>query len=170
LSEIVSNATPLIYLAKIGRLGLLKDLYSRVYISAEVKKEVVDKGKDLGESDALIIEKNIDDGWIEVYSVRADIDIPVRIDKGERTTLALAKKRKIPLVLIDDSAGRAAAELLGLNVRGTLYILLQSLKKKEFDYDTFLDILEKLIDNGFRLREEIYIRVLKEARKITSNK
>jgi uncharacterized protein len=167
LSEIVSNATPLIYLAKIGRLDLLKRLYSTVYISMEVKKEVVDRGRDLDKTDALVIEKQIRDGWIEVCRAKNNIDIPVKIDRGERTTLALAQKKKIPIVLIDDSAGRAAAELMGLTVKGTLYILLQSLKNAEIDYDGFADILEVLIDNGFRLREEIYIRILKEARKIT---
>ena len=40
---IVSNATPLIYLAKVGKLDLLK-IFSRVVIPKEVKVGVVDRG------------------------------------------------------------------------------------------------------------------------------
>lgn len=40
----VSNASPLIYLAKIGILNYLKDFYGSVQIPQEVKKETVDRG------------------------------------------------------------------------------------------------------------------------------
>ncbi|GAH92010.1 unnamed protein product, partial [marine sediment metagenome] len=52
MSNIVSNSTPLIYLAKTNKLGLLKIIYNEVFISEEVKKEVVDEGKRLKKLDA----------------------------------------------------------------------------------------------------------------------
>ncbi len=42
---IVSNSTVLIYLAKIGKIGLLKILFKKILIPAEVFKEVVIRGK-----------------------------------------------------------------------------------------------------------------------------
>jgi len=47
MSGVVSNATPLIYLAKIGKLYLLKRVFGEVFVPEEVKIEAVDRGKQL---------------------------------------------------------------------------------------------------------------------------
>ncbi len=44
----VSNAGPLIHLAKIGRLSLLKEIFNEIIIPRTVKVEVVDKGNKKG--------------------------------------------------------------------------------------------------------------------------
>jgi len=61
---IVSNSGPLIHLAKIDRLKLLKELFGEVIIPLEVRIEVVDRGKDEGMADAFLIESEIENGWI----------------------------------------------------------------------------------------------------------
>ena len=66
IMPITSNTSPIIALAKVGRLKLLKDLYGTVIISPFVKVESVDRGKELGASDAIEIERAIDEGWIKV--------------------------------------------------------------------------------------------------------
>jgi len=38
---VVSNSSPLITLARIGRLALLKQLFGRIHIAGEVREEVV---------------------------------------------------------------------------------------------------------------------------------
>lgn len=70
MSGVVSNSTPLIYLAKVGRIDLLRKVFKTVFIPQEVKNEVVDKGKLLGEQDAYIIEKAISEGWLKVFQQR----------------------------------------------------------------------------------------------------
>ncbi len=42
---VVSDSTILIGLVKIGKLDLLKEIFSRVFIPEEVFKEVVERGK-----------------------------------------------------------------------------------------------------------------------------
>ncbi len=42
---VISDSTILIGLVKIGKLDLLKEIFSKVYISEEVFKEVVERGK-----------------------------------------------------------------------------------------------------------------------------
>ena len=116
---------------------------------------------------ASIIEREINEGWIEVCEVRNPIRIPIRLDKGEETTLILARNKKIKEVLIDDAPGRAAAAIMGLIPRGTLYILLKLLIMKEIDFDRLIKILEALIEKGFRLREEIYLKVIEEAKRLS---
>ena len=43
-----SNADPLIHLARIGRLNLLKEIFDEIIIPETVKVEVIDRGKEKG--------------------------------------------------------------------------------------------------------------------------
>jgi len=167
MSKIVSNATPLIYLGKVGKLNLLECIFGEVIISEEVKREIVDEGKKLKEADAYLIEKEIKRGWIKVFNVKELIDVPLKLEKGEISTLSLAKKLKIREVLIDEAPARTASEIHGLTPRGTIFVLLKALKIKEITFDEFLKILNKLLKEGFRLKEEVYLEAIETAKKIT---
>ncbi len=166
---VVSNATPLIYLAKVGRLDLLKKVFGEVFIPQEVKIEVVDRGKLLGEKDAYVVENAIIEGWIKVLAVDP-IRLPIALDKGEEAVLSLANKQGLKIVLIDEVTARAAAKLLGLTPRGTLFVLLMALKRKSLNLDEFLEVLNSLINQGFRLKEEVYVEAITEARRLASTK
>lgn len=166
MNKIVSNATPLIYLAKIKKYSLLKSLFGKIIISQEVKIEIVDEGKKLKQADALLIEREIEVGFIEVMKVEKLLETSLELELGELSTLSLAKKLKIDEVLIDETLGRSAARIIGLVPKGTLYVLLKNLKLKEITFDDFLNILNELLESGFRLKEEIYIKVIEEAKKV----
>ena len=168
MDGVVSNATPLIYLAKAGRIDLLEKVFGTVFIPEEVKVEVVDKGKLLKEKDAYTVEKAIREGWLKVSKTKT-IDVPIKLDRGEIAALSLAKKLKLNVVLLDEVPARSAARLLDLTPRGTVFVLLKALEKKEIDLNEFLEILSKLINEGFRLKEEVYVEAVKEAKRIVSN-
>ncbi|MFP3910225.1 MAG: DUF3368 domain-containing protein [Archaeoglobaceae archaeon] len=165
MKRIVSNATPLIYLAKAGKLDLLRFVFREVVIPEEVKVEVVDTGKSLGEKDAYIVEKTINEGWIKVLSGEI-LEVPIKLDPGGTAVLSLAKKLGIKEVLVDEVSARVAARLLDLRPRGTIYVLLRSLKERKIDLDEFLEILNQMVGHGFRLKEEVYVEAIKEARRI----
>ena len=166
---VVSNATPLIYLAKAGRIGLLKRVFGQVLIPEEVKAEVVERGKLLGEKDAYAVERAIGEGWLKVLAVDA-AEMPIKLDRGEAATLSLAKKLGLKVVLLDEVLARSAARLLDLAPRGTVFVLLKALELKEIDLDEFLEVLNKLITVGFRLKEEVYLEAVREARRISVEK
>ena len=117
--KVTSNTSPLIALAKIGRLKLLKELYGTVIISPFVKVESVDKGKELGAADALEIQKAIDEGWIVVAeltkrqneAVQRLID-EMKIGSGEAGAITLAKEQRL-MVVLDDKEARAIAKSWG---------------------------------------------------------
>lgn len=167
MTGIVSNVTPLIYLAKIGRLDLARKIFEEVYIPEEVKVEVVNRGKQLGEEDAYVVERAIDSGWLMV--LRAEpMEVPVKLQPGEVAVLSLAKKLGLREVLVDEASARATAKLLDLTPRGTVYVLLKALEDGEMDLDGFLEALSQMIGQGFRLKEEVYVEAVKEARRIDS--
>ncbi|MEM3381899.1 MAG: DUF3368 domain-containing protein, partial [Candidatus Bathyarchaeia archaeon] len=70
-------------------------------------------------------------------------------------------------VLVDETPARTAAKLMGLTARGTLYVLLKGLEAEEIDLNEFLDALSKLVEHGFRLKEEVYLEAVREARRIS---
>jgi len=166
MKGIVSNATPLIYLAKIGKTDLLKKVFNQVFIPEQVKTEAVNKGKKLGEKDAYLIEKAIKDGWLKVSKTKIQAT-PIKLEPGEAAVLSLAKKLGTKEVLIDELPARTAARLLGLTPRGTIYVLLKALEKKEINLNEFLEALRDLANHGFRLKEEVYIEAVGKAREIT---
>ena len=157
----IANSTPLIYLAKLGKLNFLKKFFKIIYIPDEVKKEVVDQVKELNEPDALIVEKAINDGWIIVKKVEIiEILKKTGIDKGEMEAISLAIKMNDE-ILLDQTHARNAAELVNLKSRGTLFILFLALKKKEISYKEYLDLLQDLVRHGFRMSQEVYIEAIK---------
>jgi len=167
MSGIVSNATPLIYLAKVPKLDLLRKVFNEVFIPEEVRAEVVDKGKKLGERDAYAVENAIREGWLKV-SQAGVLEVPIELEPGETAVLSLAKKLGGKEVLVDEVSARTAARLLGLTSRGTVFVLLKALEKKDMDLNGFIETLNQMIAKGFRLREEVYVESIREARRISA--
>lgn len=165
---ILSNATPLIYLAKLGKLDILKSLFKEIVIPREVYEEII-AGKKDGFFDALTIEKAVENGWLKIKEFKIERKIEKfapEIDLGETALINLAKKLKADLILIDDASARTIAESLGFNVKGTLYILLKAYKKKIIYKDELKELINQLVFSGFRISQELYIEILEELEKI----
>jgi len=169
MDRIVSNATPLIYLAKADKLVLLQRVIKNVLIPDAVFQEVVVEGKRLGEKDAFRVEKAIAEGWLEVKEVKKIISLQFALHSGEIEVISLAKEKGINAVLMDDTKARSAAEIVGLKAVGTLWVILQAVKSKIIDFDECLSTLEAIIDSGFYLKDEIYIKVIRTARNLSAD-
>lgn len=143
----VSNSGPLIHLAKIDRLKLLKELFGEVIIPEDVKLEVVDRGKDEGAADAFLIEGEIENGWILIDRSNDEkskkIAESAGIEIGEASAIMLAKRKDCP-VLIDDLAARRFAIGLGLEVVGSIGVLMRSAKMGKISKRDALEALDKL--------------------------
>lgn len=142
---IISNAGPLIHLAKISELRLLKELFGGVVIPHAVKEEVVERGKEKGKADAFLIEEGIKEGWITVIEDIGMREIAERagIEEAEAITIAQARAKRCP-VLLDDFAARRFAIGLGLEVVGSIGVLIKSAIEHKISKEGALDALEKL--------------------------
>ena len=167
MDKAVSNATPLIYLAKSDKLNVLKAIVRQVYIPDAVFQEVVIESKRLGEKDAYRVEKCIQQGWLNVQKVENMLTFDIPLHCGELEVISLAVQKGITNVLIDDAKARSIADLSGLQPLGTLWVILEVVKKHILDFDDFLSTLESIIDAGFYLKDEVYIRVIRKARELT---
>ena len=161
---IISNSTILIYLARIGRLTLLKRLFKEVLIPTEVFNEVIIKGKEHQHPDAFVIEKAVEDGWIKVKNARAIKELEeFGIDAGEAHAISLAKELGIS-VLLDQTHARIAARALGLKPRGTIFVLAAALQRKFLTQEEYQDSLEELVKAGFRMSDEVYLEAIRMGR------
>jgi predicted nucleic acid-binding protein len=169
MDQIVSNSTPLIYLAKVNRLILLKELIENTIIPEAVYSEVVVRGKELGKSDASLVDRAVDEGWITVQSVKKHLRSEIVLHPGEMDVISLAKEINTEIVLVDDIKARVACELAGLSPRGTLWLLLRAIRDGILDFDLFLGVLEGMTRSGFYLKEDVYLRAVREAKKLSEN-
>jgi len=156
---VISNAGPLIALAKIERFGLLKSILGHLCIPQAVYDEVVVKGAGRAGSDET--EKAFGD-WIEVLSVENMAmvrSLLTKLGKGEAEAIALAMETEADLVLLDDGKARTVAKFMGLNVSGTVGVLIQAYRK---GLETDLQqVLDELRARGFRIGDDVYSEALK---------
>jgi len=158
----ISNTGPLIHLAKAGIITILKKLFDEVLIPEAVKVEVIDRGKDEGFADAFLIEEGIKDGWISVVSNPRGIEELAEkagIEYGEALAISLALQKGYPL-LIDDLAARRLAAGLGLEITGSIGVILKASREGKFSKDEAIDALDKLSEVMW-----LGVEVYKEARK-----
>jgi predicted nucleic acid-binding protein len=159
---IVSDASPLISLAKAGKLYLLREMFGKVLIEEEVKRETIDRGKEEGAPDALVIEDAVKEGWIEAEKIEVEKRFS-GIHKGERNTILLAEKHQC-LVLIDEEDGREVARTIGLEVRGSLYVLKKAVENGLMSKDDVIRALDGMIGDGFRISTRIYAKFLDDVK------
>jgi predicted nucleic acid-binding protein len=168
MDRLISNATPLIYLAKANQLEILKTVVQQIIIPQSVYREVVVEGKNLGERDAYRVERAISQGWIIVQEAKDTYPVEIPIHPGEAEVISLAKEIGLKRVLVDDVKARVACQLAGLRPIGTVGIILMAVKDHKLSFDQFLTTLEDIVRSGFFLKEEIYLRAVQEAKRLSS--
>ena len=161
--EAISNASPLIQLAKIGRLSLLAQLHNRVLIPNAVHREVVLDGG--GRSGAEAVARAEADGWLVPAAVSKDRVLDLlreQLDDGEAEAIRLALEQPSAVVLPDDMAARAVATRMGLRVTGTLGLLLRA---KRLGHISLLQpLVEQLrADGRFYIASAIVAQILAAA-------
>jgi len=155
--KVISDASTLIGLARIGQLNLLRKLYSQIIIPQAVFEEV-SKEKKAGS------EKISKASYIKIEKVKDEIAVKFllgNLGKGESEVLVLAKEKQADLILIDEKKARKMARRAGFKVMGILGLLLVS-KRNGFisNIKAFIDELNK---QGFRLSNRVIKEILKEA-------
>lgn len=155
----VSNSSPIMNLAAIGRLGLIKLKFGNIVIPDAVWRELVIDGK--GKKGVEDIEKS---NWIKVQSVRNKALIEVLekdLDNGESEAIALAVENNADILLLDDKSARLIAANLGLKLIGIVGILIWA--KKEGVIKKLSKELDKLREEAkFRMSEDLIKRALQE--------
>jgi predicted nucleic acid-binding protein len=150
---VVSNTSPLMNLAIIGRLDLLRHFYETIHVPDAVWDELVKQGAGKPGSEAIAAIS-----WIQTHAVQNQPLVAAlreQLDPGEPEAIALALELKATLILLDETEGRRVATLYGLNKTGVLGILLKA--KKVGGIDSMKTEMEKLQHQAhFRISPSLF--------------
>ncbi|RMF93179.1 MAG: DUF3368 domain-containing protein [Nitrospinota bacterium] len=156
---VVSNASPLINLARIGQLDLLHRLYGELHVPEAVWQEVVVHGA--GQPGSGEIQAAV---WVKRHQVNNRPLVQVlqqELDAGEAEAITLALELQAELLLMDERIGREVARHLGLRYIGLIGVLLTAKHRGLIRaVRPYLDALRDIA--GFRISEALYLRVLQD--------
>jgi predicted nucleic acid-binding protein len=158
---VVSNTSPILNLAIIGKLDLLRQQFGEVLIPPMVLQELkVDTELPGVEPIRLALQNR----WLQVVELsNTDIARALRrdLDNGEAEAIALALQLKLMTVLIDEHDGRAAARAMGLVPVGVLGILLRA--KRTGNLDSVVTAMRALQDQaGFFINPDLFASLARE--------
>jgi len=159
---VVADAGPLIALARIEGLGILRGVFRRVLVPPAVFSELEVTSVRPG---AVALADAVAQGWLR----RAKIDrVPARLghalDPGEAEAIALAKQRGM-LLLIDERRGRTAARLERVPIIGTGALFVVA--KRRGLLPEVRPVLDALIESGYRLSPSLVTEILNLAGEIS---
>jgi len=104
-----------------------------------------------------------------VQGIKIIYPVEITIHPGELEVISLAMGKGIETVLMDDAKARAASEMAGLRPIGTLWLILKAVKNHLLNFDQFLSTLEDILQSGFYLKEEVYLKAVRKARELSSD-
>jgi predicted nucleic acid-binding protein len=149
---IFSNTTPIIALSSIGQLDLMPQLFNKVYVVDTVINECAKGGK-------IIVPDLTRLDWLQCVESKNHAHNPllISLDDGEKHTIEAALAHQANYTIIDEKLGRNLAEFLGLNVTGTLGILLKA--KQQNKIPSFIASVKAMQMQGIRYNNQLVERL-----------
>ena len=156
---IVSDAGPLIALAKTNHLNILQELFQKVIIPPSVFDELKISTSRPGANE---LKKAIErTKWLEVSGSVHVPGVPFNsFAKGEVEAIILAKTKKM-ILLIDERRARRIAKKENVKITGTGAVLVAA-KRKGIIKKVSL-VLDELTEEGYRISEGLRKRILELA-------
>jgi len=152
----VLDAGPVIHLGKIGSLHLLS-VFERVVIPEAVYEEI----------SAGVLPRDIEKLEYELVETDEERSFS-NLDRGESAALSVAQEVGDEVVfLTDDLEAREKAKELGIEVHGSVGVVVLGFKKTELDFEeatskirglaeeTEMFITDAVVEEGIRMLEEL---------------
>lgn len=155
MAKAISNTSPLLYLYRAGALDLLPLLLDEIWIPRAVQHEL-----EQGQQRGYAVPGLSDCSWAKIVDPKAVPSEWLGLDlgAGELAAMALALENPDCIVLLDDALARRIARAAGLQVWGTLQVLLTA--KQRGLCNQVGPVLQRLVESGMWISDEIKRRVL----------
>jgi len=155
----VSNTSPILNLAIVDQLDLLRQQFGQIQIPPAVINELkIDEDRPGSQA----IQAAITSAWIQVQPVSNQSLVQLlrqSLDSGEAEAIALALELPAEWILLDERDGRKVAKSFGLQVTGILGILLRA--RESGMLSSLQPVIEDLTQKaGFRTAPELLAKVL----------
>ncbi|MGD9974914.1 MAG: DUF3368 domain-containing protein [Desulfatirhabdiaceae bacterium] len=155
MTDVISNTSPLLYLYRIGGIDWLPCLFNEIWTSDAVKDELL-----AGSNKGYDVPNPADFNWLQIVNPKSMPSewLVLDLGAGEISTIALALENPRHIILLDDMLARRTAQAAGLEVWGTLKVLLEA--KANGCVGKVEPFVAKLNDAGMWLSAEIKERIL----------
>jgi predicted nucleic acid-binding protein len=161
---VVSNTSPLLNLAIIDQLDLLRQQFGEILIPKAVLEEVRVEDM-LPGSDHL--REALVAGWLQVREVNNPSLVQLLqrdLDRGEAEAIALALLLDADWIILDERDGRRIAKSFGLQVTGILGVVIRASRNGQIS-SLPLAINQLREDAGFHIAPNLLSQILKEEAK-----
>ena len=128
---VVSDTTPLISLLKISRLDLLEKLFGEVLIPSAVFNELTTDERFQLEANQIRQEKFIVVKEVNNLESVSILKRATGLDQGESEAIVLTDELNAELLLMDEAKGRNVSSQMGLQIMGTIGILMAAYEEHE---------------------------------------
>lgn len=167
MRKIVSDTGPILHLRETGSLDLLREA-GRIFIPPMVDLELLNH---------ISSWKKLKYSWLTIEKLRPEeysntsslIGLGI-LDAAEAEAIILAQRLKADWLLTDDTAVRIMATSMGLEVHGSLGIILWAAADGFLDYNEAKKTLEKLSRSSLWLSPKILNLSLKALAQIFPSK
>lgn len=155
MAKAISNTSPLLYLYRIQAIGLLPSLFDEIWVPQAVADEF-----SAGHQRGYDVPQLSDYPWLTIASPQSTPQQWFSLDlgPGEVAAMSLALENPDRIVLLDDRLARRTAQAAGLQVWGTLKLLLQA--KSTGLILRIEPYVNGLAHSGMWMSEEIKRRIL----------
>ncbi len=160
--QVVSNTGPMIALAMIDRLEILRSIFEEILVPEAVHNEILEGGKS-----GIGIQAYQSASWIQRLSLARPMEalLGSSLGEGEAAVIQLARETDAYYALIDDRKARKIARgVYELNVIGSAGILVEA-KKRGLIKDVGKE-LTRMKDRGYWIHESIILAAIKVAGEI----
>ena len=144
-STIISDASCFVLLSKIDSIELHKDVYGNVITTPEVEAEV----------------RFTLPGWVTIQAAESRTmvnELALQVDLGEASAIALALETPGSTLILDDLKARKLAEHLGLDMTGTIGVILKA--KIDNKIPAIAPLLSAIRRTNFRLSQQVEAEAL----------
>ena len=153
---IIADSTALILLAKVSVLETFVKRNNA--ITSKIVYEEVARGKELGRSDAILVEKLVSENKLKVKTPKASVKSRIQklfnIKAGELEVVSLAYKTK-EFILSDDKKCLNTAKALGIDFINSLDVIVVLYKKRVITKEKALNCIEELDEYGWYSKDLI---------------
>jgi len=148
---VVADTGPLLALAKVNGLDLLRALYPHVFTPPAVYHEAVEAGLELGADDARSLQEVYQNGQLEVCQpTRPHLPVLEKLGRGETQSINLAIGLQPGFLLMDDAEARCVAieyftqKGIPTTIKGTLGVIITAFLERKLSRSRALMLLTTL--------------------------
>ena len=162
MTVVVADACPVILLAKLDRLSLIREVFpGSILVPTSVRRELLHDAilsEELRRIQAFLKHCRVEAVRISSHSASA-------LSLADRHVLSLAKRHPQSLVLTDDRLVRRVALAEGLTVAGTLGVIIRASRSRILTQTEALQAVDKLVtQHQLRISVSLYQEAIGQIR------